>query len=989
MERNIEDLRRELERGDVEAARRLYRLSARHGDAALSARALEVLRHHRAREQPIQLLDLDALRLPGESRRPRLTRSVGQDEPSNGAVTTCLAVDAAGELLVAVRADGSAGICQMLDGSGRLELGDLEMRCEGVLTHALAPFVIVWGRCDGVLYYRAVEVRSGRLLPRHAIPGGRHMALGALGAAYVVVERRTRARLAGEPQRAARRDPWTHEVWEVPNVIARPRPLARGAQVVGAWRGTCVSPWGQWLYEPDARSDRNVRLWSTLRDEVVALPTAGHFVDLVAVVHDDTRVLVVDHRGTRSRLRLFELPGARPIEEIEFDGILRPACLGAGDHLLGLSLGRLHVWSTHALGAGDRVVPMPARTLGLHHELACDPAAHVVAIADGQVLQTTDLERLPRSLELATEQGRLSTALLADAANRLLVEDGHRVSLVDLEGAAHGRLVQRIIADDGARKRAFAISPDARRTLWCQADGQGPRLVLFDTDRDCAPRQVSLLRPVAASAIHPSGRWFAVATHPADSEVELFSWHSLARVGHFEVANRVYLLAFSPDGRWLALASGAGELQLWDLERGPRRLAHGVVPMRGMYDVVQAVGFDARGAMLASMRGAVHRLDASGCFTPEWMPQPEEDARVVVFSPGGRFLALRVRQNRVRIVDLGHDGACAGELIVGMPDALLLSGQGRLVELELAARRLAVHEVPDLDDPLPPRVELDLAPLEPTSSWSRLEGQLPEGLCGDAALVYRELEADLDTAAQRLSLTPEARHHLAATLLPRAARMLDATQSLLRVSAAADLKEAMRSMQTRTMAPPAFPGPPREITAELLFTEPTCLLCHRLQPGDLSFDRQELIVLRALTGHEVFTPRGQPVIDELARQVAFERAVIELRTALPIGFDLDALLRGLRGLACATSLGALVVLSTIAMRRPEPAPLLQLVVDPAAALEQRAAAIACAAGLGFDSHTLARIEAHARESEPLLWPAVETLWEQTRRYARLAGLLPL
>ncbi|MCC6748899.1 MAG: protein kinase [Deltaproteobacteria bacterium] len=135
-------------------------------------------------------------------------------------------------------------------------------------------------------------------------------------------------------------------------------------------------------------------------------------------------------------------------------------------------------------------------------------------------------------------------------------------------------------------------------------------------------------------AFSPDGRRLAVATH--GKTIQLFEVETGAgRVlrGH---ADQVLSLAFSRDGRLLASGSWSGEVRLWELASGQAKL------LVGHQGAVFGVAFRPDGELLASAGadGLVRLWDPRAPGAARVLRGPGRGSRSVVFSPDGRTLAV-------------------------------------------------------------------------------------------------------------------------------------------------------------------------------------------------------------------------------------------------------------------------------------------------------------------------------------------------------------
>src|SRR5947209_1656184 len=108
--------------------------------------------------------------------------------------------------------------------------------------------------------------------------------------------------------------------------------------------------------------------------------------------------------------------------------------------------------------------------------------------------------------------------------------------------------------------------------------------------------------PVSAAAYHPQGTLVAFGTH---GEVRLFDPATGEPAGTLAgQTGRVTALAFSPDGSWLAAASGepgkAGVIRIYAADKQGRLTPAAAAVIAAHQDAVYALAFSADGKRLAS-----------------------------------------------------------------------------------------------------------------------------------------------------------------------------------------------------------------------------------------------------------------------------------------------------------------------------------------------------------------------------------------------------
>ena len=193
--------------------------------------------------------------------------------------------------------------------------------------------------------------------------------------------------------------------------------------------------------------------------------------------------------------------------------------------------------------------------------------------------------------------------------------DGRHLASASTDGevrlwdAETGQLIGEPLKGHTAAVQSVAFSPNGRRLASASTDGE---IRLWETRDDsrtglkalavletCQEQQPGQPAAVQSVAFSPNGRRLASAGGAGRGEVCLWKWDvemgqpiGKPLKGHTATVQSV---AFSPDGRRLASASTDGEIRLWDAETGEVRGAG-----RGHMEAVQSVAFSPKGRRLAS-----------------------------------------------------------------------------------------------------------------------------------------------------------------------------------------------------------------------------------------------------------------------------------------------------------------------------------------------------------------------------------------------------
>jgi WD40 repeat protein len=150
---------------------------------------------------------------------------------------------------------------------------------------------------------------------------------------------------------------------------------------------------------------------------------------------------------------------------------------------------------------------------------------------------------------------------------------------------------------------AVTVSPDLRQLTYITADEHSTKLVLVDLIAKSSRILATDSYPYAVGAFSPDGRWLAHVGNP--NEVRLYSTRTGSVVGTFtDGRDRIFSLAFSPDGRMLAAGSHDAAVFVHDVSF-PREIHHQFAANSANL----AIDSDCRHAYLANMSGEIEVRD--------------------------------------------------------------------------------------------------------------------------------------------------------------------------------------------------------------------------------------------------------------------------------------------------------------------------------------------------------------------------------------------
>jgi WD40 repeat protein len=207
---------------------------------------------------------------------------------------------------------------------------------------------------------------------------------------------------------------------------------------------------------------------------------------------------------------------------------------------------------------------------------------------------------------------------------------------------ATGRIRKEIQGPAG-RSEAVVVSPDGRRVATMVWRPEGKHLAICDVESG----KPLFTAEGTALAYSPDGRWLAVA-EPDGRTVDLRDARTYDVAGRFRGHEaEIRSLAFSPDSRLIATCGDDRTVRVWQIDSGTCQ------ELRGHTDYVFAVAFHPDGTRLATAGrdGAIWLWDLARGDAVARLPGHTSYVWSLAFSPDGATLASGSGDFTIRLWD--------------------------------------------------------------------------------------------------------------------------------------------------------------------------------------------------------------------------------------------------------------------------------------------------------------------------------------------------
>ena len=320
----------------------------------------------------------------------------------------------------------------------------------------------------------------------------------------------------------------------------------------------------------------------------------------------------------------------------------------------GQRVGMLHC--SREAGVWRVAVPGECRTLiqvqhGTGQPAAMHPGGNILASSDASGVRLWDI-RAARQVGFLPVKKSFSVAFPPNG--RSLFTDGETglqrwpVTVTEAKGGHSVSVGSPVTAPLGGNIANFALNRDA--TVLAVCNRSTVKVVRLDAEGNVAAELVSGSHPAAAwVAVSPDGRWAASGTWKGDG-VKVWAVAKGAAARALPVRGNA-AVKFSPDGQWLVSGTGE-EYHFWHTgtwESGP------VVPREQAGDLWGMMAFsgDGRWLALATTRAGGLRLYDASTLEPVTPLEASVDQYPACFSNDGRWLATIGTGGSLQVWDLG------------------------------------------------------------------------------------------------------------------------------------------------------------------------------------------------------------------------------------------------------------------------------------------------------------------------------------------------